>query len=85
MVDPVKELYRRFTPREAARIQSFPDSFTFPVSEHFAYKQIGNAVPPVLMWHIMNALQIMIKSNIESNDIQTTYHLKSYSQEKLMA
>lgn len=85
LVDPGKELYRRFTPREAARIQSFPDSFTFPVSEHFAYKQIGNAVPPVLMWHIMNALQIMIKSNIESNDIQTTYHLESYSQERLMA
>ena len=81
LVDPGKELYRRFTPREAARIQSFPDSFTFPVSEHFAYKQIGNAVPPVLMWHIMNALQIMIKSG----DIQTAYHFESYSQERLMA
>ncbi len=29
LVDPEKELYRRFTPREAARIQSFPDSFQF--------------------------------------------------------
>lgn len=56
LVDSQKELYRRFTPREAARIQSFPDSFVFPVSEHNAYLQIGNAVPPVLMWHIANAL-----------------------------
>ncbi len=61
LVDPSKELYRRFTPREAARIQSFPDSFEFPVSEHNAYLQIGNAVPPVLMWHIANALCIAIK------------------------
>ncbi len=56
LVDPKKEVYRRFTPREAARIQSFPDSFDFPVSEKFAYKQIGNAIPPVMMWHIANAL-----------------------------
>lgn len=56
LVDPEKEIYRRFTPREAARIQSFPESFVFPVSETQAYKQIGNAIPPILMWHIANAL-----------------------------
>lgn len=60
LVDPEKEIYRRFTPREAARIQSFPENFIFPVSDHFAYKQIGNAVPPVLMWHIAKALLIAI-------------------------
>ncbi len=52
LVDPETELYRRFTPREAARIQSFPDSFEFAGSESDAYRQIGNAVPPVLFWHI---------------------------------
>lgn len=52
LVDPEKELYRRFTPREAARIQSFPDSFRFAGSETNAYRQIGNAVPPVMFWHI---------------------------------
>lgn len=56
LVNKKKELYRRFTPREAARIQSFPDKFVFPVSETQAYKQIGNAIPPVLMWHIARAL-----------------------------
>lgn len=56
LVDPEKELYRRFTPREAARIQSFPDSFEFAGSEGDAYRQIGNAVPPVLFWHIAKAL-----------------------------
>lgn len=56
LVNPEKEIYRRFTPREAASIQSFPESFVFPVSETQAYKQIGNAIPPVLMWHVANAL-----------------------------
>lgn len=52
LVDPEKELYRRFTPREAARIQSFPDTFVFAGSETDAYRQIGNAIPPVMFWHV---------------------------------
>lgn len=56
MVDPTKELYRRFTPLEAARIQSFPDNFKFAGTETTAYRQIGNAVPPVLFWHITNKI-----------------------------
>ena len=52
LVDPYSELYRRFTPREAATIQSFPNSFKFVGSEGDAYRQIGNAIPPVLAWHI---------------------------------
>lgn len=56
LVDPEKEIYRRFTPREAARIQSFPDSFEFPVSDHYAYRQIGNAVPPVMMWYVASSV-----------------------------
>jgi len=54
---------RTYTPREAARIQSFPDSFEFPVSESAAYRQIGNAIPPVLMWQVANALSVQMKDN----------------------
>lgn len=57
LVNPETELYRRFTPREAARIQSFPENFILNKSETKSYKQIGNAIPPVLMWHIAKALQ----------------------------
>ncbi len=35
---------RRLTPREAARLQSFPDSFIINENDHQAYKQFGNAV-----------------------------------------
>lgn len=42
---------RRFTIREIARIQSFPDDFIFPyTSIANAYMVIGNAVPPILGW-----------------------------------
>lgn len=58
--DPVLmigERYRRFSPREAANIQSFPLDFQFDsVSDNRQYRAIGNAVPPVLMWHVANAL-----------------------------
>ncbi len=41
--------YDRFlTPRELARLQSFPDSFHFKGSKTSMVKQIGNAVPPLL-------------------------------------
>lgn len=41
-------LNRSITPREAARIQSFPDSFVFYGNKCSICKQIGNAVPPLL-------------------------------------
>lgn len=61
LVNPEKELYRRFTPREAARIQSFPESFRFAGSEGDAYRQIGNAVPPVMFWYVARQLSIYLK------------------------
>jgi len=40
----VGELGRRITPREAARLQSFPDNFIIHKEDRLAYKQFGNAV-----------------------------------------
>ena len=52
--------YRRLTPLEAARIQSFPNDFSFEGSDAKKYIQIGNAIPPVLMWHIASAVKEQI-------------------------
>lgn len=48
--------YRMFSPREVARIQSFPDTYKLAESRITNYKALGNAVPPVLMWHITKAV-----------------------------
>ena len=48
---------RRYSVRECARIQSFPDEFSFgTIPLQSQYKVIGNAVPPVLGWVVAKAL-----------------------------
>jgi DNA (cytosine-5)-methyltransferase 1 len=47
----VGEKKRKLTPREVARLQSFPDTFQIPSSNSIAYKQFGNAVNvDVIKW-----------------------------------
>lgn len=48
--------HRVMTPRELARLQSFPDSFIFHGTKSSVLKQIGNAVPPLLGKAIGEAL-----------------------------
>lgn len=58
--DPVlmeKNRYRRFTPREVARIQSFPDDFELVGSEAAQYRALGNAIPPVMFWYVAKAVK----------------------------
>lgn len=49
-------LPRRISMREAARIQSFPDNFIFDSKLRETERQVGNAVPPVLAWHIAKSV-----------------------------
>jgi len=48
---------RAITPREAARLQSFPDDFVFPKELNRAERLIGNAVPPDLMVALVKSFE----------------------------
>lgn len=56
---------RGISVREAARLQSFPDSFTFNVPMGSAFTQIGNAVPPLLAQGVALAVLKNLKIDTE--------------------
>lgn len=79
---------RRLTVRECARIQTFPDDYEFvrdnkilktdlPVSASKAYKLIGNAVPPLLSYHIAMKLDSIWDNLFNDN------YLDNLEQQKL--
>lgn len=51
---------RKLTPREAARLQGFPDSFRIPVSDTQAYKQFGNSVAVPMFRYVAKNLAPLI-------------------------
>ena len=55
--------YRRFTPREVARIQSFPETFKLSGVEGAQYRALGNAIPPVMFWYIAHQLCELLREN----------------------
>lgn len=52
----IGKVKRRLTPREAARLQSFPDDFIINSDDHQAYKQFGNAVNVNVIQYMANQL-----------------------------
>ncbi len=57
--DPVLQVgdrFRRFTPREVARIQSFPETFELVGTESAQYRALGNAIAPVMFWYVADAV-----------------------------
>lgn len=56
------KLDRRISMREAARFQSFPDNFTFACNLRETERQVGNAVPPILGWHIAQQVSRYLNS-----------------------
>lgn len=60
---------RKLTPREAARLQGFPDTFKIPVSDNQAYKQFGNSVAvPVIKAVASEIYAALQKPRLPKND-----------------
>lgn len=59
---------RRLTPREGARLQSFPDWFEFSGTETEQYNQIGNAVAPMFAFHLAGAVRTYLDGRRYSDD-----------------
>lgn len=57
---------RKLTPREAARLQGFPDNFNIPVSNTQAYRQFGNSVPVSVVEKV--ASQMLIHLEVQSQE-----------------
>ena len=72
--DPVlfeNDRYRRFTPREVARIQSFPENFKLVGSDSAQYRALGNAIPPVVMWYVATqVIELLAKARCLSYFIE---------------
>lgn len=61
--------HRYLTPREAAACQSFPNDFIFSGSITSQFRQIGNAVPPVLGKAIGESIKLMISGSSAKADV----------------
>ena len=59
-IHPVQN--RTLTPREAARIQSFPDDFVFYGNKTSVCKQIGNAVPPKISYFLARLIKHILET-----------------------
>jgi DNA (cytosine-5)-methyltransferase 1 len=57
---------RTISVREAARLQSFPDGFVFNGSMNSAFKQIGNAVPPLMAYQLALTLKRILQNSTPS-------------------
>jgi DNA (cytosine-5)-methyltransferase 1 len=78
LIEQLNDNPRKLTPREAARLQGFPEGFKIPVSDNQAYKQFGNSVAvPVIQAIARKMVRIL-----DEPDSRVPY--SQWRQEKLL-
>ncbi len=78
---------RKLTPREAARLQGFPENFKIPVSDTQAYRQFGNAVAVPAIRSVAQQLAPYLDSQFSpaQNDLKEFVPIESTLQPKVFA
>lgn len=61
--DEIPARLRRLTVQEAAAIQTFPSAMAWRGTQSVQYRQIGNAVPPTLAYHVAVALKEVLTAH----------------------
>lgn len=54
---------RKITPREAARLQGFPEEYIIPVSDTQSYKQFGNSVAVPVIYEIAKKMMMILEDD----------------------
>ena len=75
---------RKLTPREAARLQGFPEDYVIPVSDAQAYKQFGNSVAVPVIMEIAKEIEKALKQlNKTSNKTSKKFNLDKIKKESI--
>ncbi len=67
--------HRRMSVRELAIVQSFPINFIFEGANSSAYRQIGNAVPPVLAYAIAMMFPKELNNHANKTSHKAVFHV----------
>ena len=76
---------RKLTPREAARLQGYPDSFVIPVSDTQAYKQFGNSVAVPVIKALAKRITKELRTMKRNKTSKCSIDLKKIMEENVLA